>query len=292
MHVKYEDFMNAYRDIVPSAMREIYIETPNVHWEEIGGLDEVKQKLKEMVEWPLKKPEKFKKMGIKPPKGIFLYGPPGCGKTLIAKAVATESGANFITIRGPEVFSKWVGESEKAVREIFRKARMAAPSIIFIDEIDSIASKRELSLGDSAVTERVISQLLTEMDGIATLENVAVLAATNKPQLIDDALLRPGRFDYLLYVPKPDRKSRLEILKVHTAKMPLQKVNLEEISEKTEGFSGADLEALCREAGMNAIRKNSDKVTAEDFQEALQKIKPSITPQMENRYTLFQQQRE
>ncbi|MEM3602734.1 MAG: CDC48 family AAA ATPase, partial [Candidatus Bathyarchaeia archaeon] len=289
MHVKYEDFMNAYRDIVPTAMREVHIETPNVHWEDIGGLDDVKQKLKEMVEWPLKKPEKFKKMGIKPPKGILLYGPPGCGKTLIAKAVATESGANFITIRGPEVFSKWVGESERAVREIFRKARMAAPSIIFIDEIDSIASKRELSLGDSAVAERVISQLLTEMDGLVALENVVVLAATNKPHLIDDALLRPGRFDYIVYVPKPDRKARLEILKVHTRNMPLQGVNLEEISEKTEGFSGADLDALCREAGLNAIRKNSDEVTAEDFHEALQRIKPSITPQMENRYRLFQQ---
>ncbi|MEM2994672.1 MAG: CDC48 family AAA ATPase [Candidatus Bathyarchaeia archaeon] len=292
MHVKYEDFMSAYRDIVPTAMREVYIETPNVHWEDVGGLDDVKQKLKEMVEWPLKNPEKFKKIGIKPPKGILLYGPPGCGKTLIAKAVATESGANFISIRGPEVFSKWVGESERAVREIFRKARMAAPSIIFIDEIDSIASKRELSLGDSAVTERVISQLLTEMDGLVALENVAVLAATNKPHLIDDALLRPGRFDYLVYVPKPDRKARLEILKVHTRNMPLQGVNLEEISEKTEGFSGADLEALCREAGLNAIRKDVDKVTAEDFQEALQKIKPSITPQAENRYKLFEQRKE
>ena len=292
MHVKYEDFMNAYRDIVPTAMREVYIETPNVHWEDIGGLDDVKQKLKEMFEWPLKKPEKFKKIGIKPPKGILLYGPPGCGKTLIAKAVATESGANFITIRGPEVFSKWVGESEKAVREIFRKARMAAPSIIFIDEIDSIASKRELSLGDSAVTERVISQLLTEMDGLITLENVVVLAATNKPHLIDDALLRPGRFDYLVYVPKPDLKARLEILKVHTRNMPLQGVNLEEMSEKTEGFSGADLEALCREAGLNAIRKDIDKVMAEDFHEALQRIKPTITPQMENRYKLFEQGKE
>jgi len=292
MHVKNEDFMSAYRDIVPTAMREVYVETPNVHWEDVGGLEDVKQKLKEMVEWPLKNPEKFKRMGIKPPKGILLYGPPGCGKTLIAKAVATESEANFITIRGPEVFSKWVGESEKAVREVFRKARMAAPSIIFIDEIDSIASKRELSLGDSAVTERVISQLLTEMDGLITLENVVVLAATNKPHLIDDALLRPGRFDYLIYVPKPDRKARLEILKVHTRHMPLNNVNLEELSERTEGFSGADLEALCREAGLNAIRKNVDKVTAEDFYEALQKIKPSITPQMENRYKLFQEERE
>jgi transitional endoplasmic reticulum ATPase len=272
-------------------MREVYVETPNVRWGDVGGLDEVKRKLREMVEWPLKKPERFRKMGIKPPKGILLYGPPGCGKTLLARAVATESGANFITIRGPEVFSKWVGESERAIREVFRKARMAAPSIIFIDEVDSIASRRELGLGDSAVAERVISQLLTEMDGLVALENVVVMAATNKPHLIDDALLRPGRFDYLVHVPKPDLAARLEILKVHTKNMPLKGVNLEEVSGKTEGFSGADLEALCREAGLNAIRKDEEVVTMEDFDEALQRVKPSITPQMENRYRLFQQEK-
>jgi transitional endoplasmic reticulum ATPase len=291
MQVKFEDFMNAYKDIVPTAMREVYVETPNVRWGDVGGLDEVKRKLREMVEWPLKKPERFRKMGIKPPKGILLYGPPGCGKTLLARAVATESGANFITIRGPEVFSKWVGESERAIREVFRKARMAAPSIIFIDEVDSIASRRELGLGDSAVAERVISQLLTEMDGLVALENVVVMAATNKPHLIDDALLRPGRFDYLVHVPKPDLAARLEILKVHTKNMPLKGVNLEEVSGKTEGFSGADLEALCREAGLNAIRKDEEVVTMEDFDEALQRVKPSITPQMENRYRLFQQEK-
>ena len=293
MTVKFEDFMNAYREIVPTAMREVYVEVPNVHWNDIGGLEEIKQKLREMVEWPLKNPEKFRKIGIKPPKGILLYGPPGCGKTLLAKAVATESGANFISIRGPEVFSKWVGESERAIREVFRKARMAAPSVIFIDEIDSIAPKKELGFGDSAVSERVISQLLTEMDGLVALENVVVMAATNKPHLLDNALLRPGRFDYLVYVPKPDRKARLEILKVHTRNMPLgEDVNLEEISEKTEGFSGADLEALCREAGLNAIRKDKSVVTEEDFKEALKKIKPSITPRMEERYKAFQEERE
>ncbi len=293
MTVKFEDFMNAYREIVPTAMREVYVEVPNVHWDDIGGLEEIKQKLREMVEWPLKNPEKFRKIGIKPPKGILLYGPPGCGKTLLAKAVATESGANFISIRGPEVFSKWVGESERAIREVFRKARMAAPSVIFIDEIDSIAPKKELGFGDSAVSERVISQLLTEMDGLVALENVVVMAATNKPHLLDNALLRPGRFDYLVYVPKPDRKARLEILKVHTRNMPLgEDVNLKEISEKTEGFSGADLEALCREAGLNAIRKDKSVVTEEDFKEALKKIKPSITPRMEERYKAFQEERE
>jgi len=293
MVVKMEDFVGAYREIVPTAMREVYIEAPNVHWEDIGGLDEVKQKLKEMIEWPLKKPEKFKKIGIKPPRGILLYGPPGCGKTLLAKAVATESGANFITIRGPEVFSKWVGESERAIREVFRKARLAAPSIIFIDEIDSIASRRELGFGDSAVSERVISQLLTEMDGLVALENVVVMAATNKPHLLDTALLRPGRFDYLVYVPKPDQKARLEILKVQTRKMALDRsVHLNDISERTDGFSGADLEALCREAGLNAIRNDRDVVTMEDFEEALRKIKPSITSRMEERYRTFQEERE
>ena len=293
MVVKLEDFMNAYKEIVPTAMREVYIEAPNVHWEDIGGLEEVKQKLKEMIEWPLKKPEKFKKIGIKPPRGILLYGPPGCGKTLLAKAVATESGANFISIRGPEVFSKWVGESERAIREVFRKARMAAPSIIFIDEIDSIAPRRELGFGDSAVSERVISQLLTEMDGLVTLENVVVMAATNKPHLLESALLRPGRFDYLVYVPKPDRKARLEILKVHTRNMPLEDdVDLEEISEKTDGFSGADLEALCREAGLNTLRRDGEKVSKKDMEEALRKIKPSITPQMEEKYRAFRERME
>ena len=292
MVVKFEDFMNAYKEIVPTAVREVYMEKPNVHWDDVGGLEDVKRKLIEMVELPLKKPEKFKKIGIKPPRGILLYGPPGCGKTLLAKAVATESDANFISIRGPEIFSKWVGESERAIREIFRKARMAAPSIIFIDEIDSLAPRRELSGGDSAVSERVISQLLTEMDGLVTLEDVVVMAATNKPHLLDSALLRPGRFDYLVYVPKPDLKARLEILKVYTGRMALdQSVDIEALAERTEGFSGADLEALCREAGLNAIRNDREVVTMEDFEESLRKVKPSITPEMEEQYKVFQEER-
>ncbi|MCD6530729.1 CDC48 family AAA ATPase [Candidatus Bathyarchaeota archaeon] len=292
MVVKFEDFMNAYKEIVPSAVREVYMEKPNVHWNDVGGLEDVKQKLREMVELPLKKPEKFKKIGIKPPRGILLYGPPGCGKTLLAKAVATESDANFISVRGPEVFSKWVGESERAIREVFRKARMAAPSIIFIDEIDSLAPRRGLSGGDSAVSERVISQLLTEMDGLVTLEDVIVMAATNKPHLLDSALLRPGRFDYLVYVPKPDLKARMEILKVYAEKMALDpSVDVEELSRRTEGFSGADLEALCREAGLNAIRNDRDIVVKEDFEEALKSVKPSITPEMEDQYKLFQEER-
>jgi transitional endoplasmic reticulum ATPase len=276
MEVKMDDFMNAYREIVPTAMREVYVEVPAVHWDDVGGLEDVKQQLREMVEWPLKKPEKFRKMGIKPPKGVLLYGPPGCGKTLIARAVATESESNFISIKGPEVFSKWVGESEKAIREVFRKARMAAPCVVFIDEIDSIAPRRGLGYSDSGVTERVVSQLLTEMDGLIAMENIVVLAATNKPEILDPALMRPGRFDRLIYIPPPDENSRLQILKVHTRNMPLDNVNLDEIAKNTNGYSGADLEALCREAAMNALRRDSEKIEMKDFNEALKKIKPSI----------------
>ena len=287
MEVKMDDFMNAYREIVPTAMREVYVEVPAVHWDDVGGLEDVKQQLREMVEWPLKKPEKFRKMGIKPPKGVLLYGPPGCGKTLIARAVATESEANFISIKGPEVFSKWVGESEKAIREVFRKARMAAPCVVFIDEVDSIAPRRGLGYSDSGVTERVVSQLLTEMDGLIAMENIVVLAATNKPEILDPALMRPGRFDRLIYIPPPDENSRLQILKVHTRNMPLNNVNLDEIAKNTNGYSGADLEALCREAAMNALRRDSEKIEMKDFNEALKKIKPSIRVGEVKKYEKF-----
>ena len=293
MEVKMEDFLNAYKEITPTAMREVYIEVPAVHWEDIGGLEQVKQELKEAVEWPLKNPEMFKRLGIKPPKGILLYGPPGCGKTLLARAVATESEANFITIKGPEVFSKWVGESEKAIREVFRKARMAAPAVIFFDEIDSLVPRRGLGFADSGVTERVISQLLTEMDGIVTLQDIVVIAATNRPDIVDPAVLRPGRFDRLIYVPEPDEKSRLEIFKIYTKNMPLAKdVDLKKLAEMTKNYSGADIEALCREAAMNALRRdvNAKEVTMQDFNEAMKIIGPSIAPEMENWYKNFMKQ--
>jgi len=287
MVVNSEDFMNAFREITPTAMREVYVETPNVKWEDVGGLEEVKEALREAVEWPLKNPEVFTRMGIKPPKGILLHGPPGCGKTLLARAVATESEANFISVRGPEIFSKWVGESEKAVREIFRKARMAAPSIIFFDEFDALVPRRGMGIADSRVTERVISQILTEMDGLITLQNVLVIAATNRPDIIDPAVLRPGRFDRIIYVPSPDEEARLKILQIHTRGMPLaEDVDLADLARRTAGYSGADLEALCREAALNALRRdiNSKEVTLEDFTRAMREIVPSITPEMEKWY--------
>jgi transitional endoplasmic reticulum ATPase len=293
MKVRMQDFLNAYKEITPTAMREVYIEVPTVHWNSIGGLDIVKQELREAVEWPLKNPEMFKRLGIKPPKGILLYGPPGCGKTLLARAVATESEANFITIKGPEVFSKWVGESEKAIREVFRKARMAAPSVIFFDEFDALAPRRGMGYADSGVTERVISQLLTEIDGIQTLEDVVIIAATNRPDIVDPAALRPGRFDRLIYVPEPDEKARLEIFQIYTKNMPLAKdVNLHHLAEVTKGYSGADIEALCRDAALNALRRdvNAEEVTVGDFERALEKIGPSISKDMENWYRNFAKQ--
>ena len=287
LEVTMQDFLDAYKEITPSALREVYVEIPNVRWNDIGGLEQVKQELKEAVEWPLKYPDAFKRMGIKPPKGILLYGPPGCGKTLLAKAVATESEANFISVKGPEIFSKWVGESEKAIREIFRKARQAAPCVIYFDEIDAIAPIRGLGFGDSVVTERVITQLLTEMDGLQSLDNVIVLASTNRPDIIDPALLRPGRFDRLIYVPPPDYEARLEIFKIHTRNMPLaEDVDLTQLARMTEGYAGSDIEAVCREAGMLALRENinAEKVEMRHFIEALRKIHPSITEDMVKSY--------
>ncbi|RLG94019.1 AAA family ATPase [Candidatus Bathyarchaeota archaeon] len=295
--VTMEDFMDALKDVEPSAMREVLLEIPEVKWDDIGGLKDVKLELQEAVEWPLKYPELFKHMDAKPPKGILLYGPPGTGKTLLAKAVANESEANFISVKGPELLSKWVGESERAVREIFRKARQAAPSIIFFDEIDAIAPVRGGGYGDSHVTERVISQLLTELDGLEELRAVVVIAATNRPDIIDPALLRPGRFDKLLYVPPPDLEARKEILRIHTRNKPLaEDVDLDEIAEMTEGYTGADLAAICNTAVMLAIRehimKSKDpdeakrkvkelKVHKRHFEEAMRRVKPISKSELE-----------
>jgi len=290
MVVQMDDFLSAYREITPTAMREVYVEVPQVHWNEVGGLKDVKQELMESVEWPLKKPEVFKKMGIKPPRGILLYGPPGCGKTLLARAVATESEANFISIKGPEIFSKWVGESEKAIREIFRKGRTAAPAIIFFDELDAIVPRRGLGYSDSGASERVISQLLTEIDGIEALQNVLVIAATNRPDILDPAVLRPGRFDRLIYVPSPDLDSMKEIFKIHTHSMPLSRdVDLDELARKAQGYSGADVEAICREAAMEALREdiNSTEVSLRDFNRALERVGPSITAEDDAWYQKF-----
>ncbi len=279
LQVTNEDFLVAFRNIVPSGLREIFIEAPEVSWSDIGGLREVKQVLRESIELPLKNPELYRRYGIKPPKGVLLYGPPGCGKTLLAKAVAKESGVNFIAVRGPEVLSKWVGESEKAIREIFKKARMHAPTVIFFDEIDSLAPIRGVA-SDSGVTERIVTQLITELDGIKELNNVVVVAATNRPDLIDPALLRPGRFDKLVYVPPPDFEARLEILKIHTKYLPLAPdVDLYELAKATENYSGADLEALVREAFLLALREDPTikRVERRHFIRALEIIKPSLS---------------
>ncbi|MEB2792586.1 MAG: CDC48 family AAA ATPase [Caldisphaeraceae archaeon] len=282
MVVSMDDFISAFKDVTPSGLREIQVEIPEIHWDDIGGLEDIKQDLREVVEWPLKYPNSFKRIGIEPPKGVLLFGPPGTGKTLLAKAVATESGANFITIRGPEVLSKWVGESEKTIREIFKKARQYAPAVVFFDEIDAIASLRGVDEG-SRVGERIVSQLLTEIDGITELQNVVVIAATNRPEMVDPALIRPGRLEKLVYVPPPDVKGRLEILQIHTRNVPLaHDVDLREVAEKTHGYTGADLAALVREAAMSALREDIQKgiVRKRHFEEALAKVRPSVTKYM------------
>lgn len=288
LQVTKKDFKEALKVVRPSAMREVLIEVPNIHWNDIGGLEVVKQQLKEAVEWPIKRPEAFKRLGVNPPKGILLYGAPGTGKTLLAKAVATESEANFILVKGPELLSKWVGESEKAVREVFKKARQTSPTIIFFDEIDSLAPRRGMS-ADSHATERVVNQMLTEMDGLEELYDVVILAATNRPDMIDNALLRPGRFDRLILIPAPEEKTRLEILKVHTKNMPLKDVDLEKIAKQTEGYVGADIEAMCREAAILALRKDPDAkvITAKHFEEALKQIGPSLSKEIEDAYIAF-----
>ena len=291
MKVTAQDFNDALKEIEPSAMREVFIEVPRVNWADVGGLDEVKKELHEAVELPMEDPGSFTRLGIKPPRGVLLFGAPGTGKTLLARAIATESKANFISIKGPEIMSKWVGESEKAVRMIFKKAKQVSPSIVFLDELDAIAPKRG-SHFDSGATERVVNQLLTSMDGLEDLENVMVIAATNRPDIVDPALLRPGRFDKLILIPVPDEASRMKILQVHTKDMPLENVDLAAISKKLDGYVGADIENLCREAGLAALRKSKTaaKVTSEHFEEALASMRPSITPDVVKYYeNMFKQ---
>ena len=287
LKVEMRDFVDAMKMIRPSLIREVFVEVPEVKWEDIGGLEQVKQELREVVEWPLKYPQAFARMGIRPPKGILLFGPPGTGKTLLAKAAATESGANFIAVRGPEILSKWVGESEKAVRKIFERARQVAPAIVFFDEIDSIAPARGFRHDTSGVTDRIVNQLLTELDGIVPLQNVVVIAATNRPDIIDPALLRPGRFDRLIYVPPPDKEARKQIFKIHTRKVPLaEDVDLDKLAEMTEGYTGADIEAVVREAVMIKLREKLEvgPVSMKHFEQALKKVPPSLSKEDIARY--------
>ena len=303
--VTMDDFLSVIKEIEPSALREVFVEVPDVKWEDIGGLNDVKQELQEAVEWPLKYHGLFVHSDATPPKGILLYGPPGTGKTLMAKAAAHESEANFISIKGPELLSKWVGESEKGVREVFRKARQAAPCIVFFDEIDAIAPTRGSLGSDSHVTERVISQLLTELDGLEVLSNVIIIAATNRPDIIDAALLRPGRFDRLLYVPPPDKEARIQILKIHTSKKPLaEDVNMDILANHTEGYTGADIAALASAAVMLALRehiekykdpkkaesaKNELKVHMKNFEDAMKKIRPLSKHEIETYKNISEQ---
>lgn len=279
-----KDFENALKMVEPSAMREVMVEIPKVKWDDIGGLEDAKQNLEEAVQWPLKHADAFTRMGIKPPKGVLLYGPPGTGKTLLARAVATESGANFISIKGPEVFSKWVGESEKRVREIFKRAKQVAPTIIFFDEIDAIAPRRGGSDSGTRVTENVVSMILTEMSGLEDLHNVVVVAATNRPDMIDPALMRPGRFDRQILVPAPDLAARKEIFKIHMKDMPFnnREVSETKLAKETDGYSGADIEALVREAGLFALRKDfkTKSVGSSEFRKAMDAVNPSINADM------------
>ncbi len=278
------DFKEALKEIQPSALREVLVQIPDIKWSDIGGLETAKQELQEAIEWPLKYPDKFKKFHVEPPRGILLYGDPGTGKTLLAKAVASESDANFIAIKGPELLSKWVGESEKGVREVFRKARQTAPTVIFFDEIDSIANARG-DVGTSNVTQRVVNQLLTEIDGMEDLHDVAIIAATNRPDIIDPGLMRPGRFDRHIKVETPDEDSRLKIFEVHTNEMPLaDNVKLSKLAKRTEGYVGADIEAVCREAAMLTLRENMDaeKVDMNAFNEAMEKVKPNAFKQSQD----------
>jgi len=286
MQIKLIDFYDAMHEVVPTAMREFYVERPKIWWHDVGGLDEIKKSLTDNLITAIKEPNKFIKMGVKPPKGALLYGPPGCGKTLLARAVATETGANMILVRGPEIISKWMGESEKAVREIFRKAKASSPCVVIFDELDALAKikSREGSAG-----ETILSQLLTEIEeGISS--RVAVIGITNRPDIIDNSLLRTGRLDLVLYVSPPDEKGRLEIIKILTKKMPLSNdVKLQEIAIATQSYTGADLAALCREAAVHAMRNNSSKISSHDFATSLKQVKPSISKEIDQWYNTIRE---
>jgi transitional endoplasmic reticulum ATPase len=284
--IKAEDFEEALRVVRPSAMREVFVETPNVTWNDIGGMEKTKQELKEAVEWPITNPEGFARLGIRAPRGILLYGPPGTGKTLLAKAVANESEANFIHIKGPSLLSMWVGKSEEGVRKVFERARQVAPCVVFFDEIDALAGRRGIETG-TKVTERVLNQLLAEIDGLEGLKDVVIIGATNRPDMLDPALLRPGRFDRIILADVPNEESRIKIFEVHLKNTPLAKdVSIQKLVKSTDGFVGADIEGLVREAALNALRKNNDakEVTKEDFDEALGKVKASVSTETAQRY--------
>jgi transitional endoplasmic reticulum ATPase len=287
LRVTREDFMRALKRVQPSALREIMIEAPDVTWDDVGGLDEAKRELREGVELPLRHPQSFERLGIRPAKGFLLFGPPGTGKTMLAKAVAREAEANFIASKSSDLLSKWYGESEQQVSRLFQRARQVAPTVIFIDEIDSLAPARGGGLGEPAVTERVVNTLLAEMDGLEELRGVVVIAASNRPALLDPALLRPGRFDDLIYVPVPAREGRLHILRIHTRNMPLgEDVDIEALADRTEGYTGADLEDLVRRAGMQALRDDLDVelVGMNYFEAALKETRASVTPEMDREY--------
>jgi len=304
IRVTEDDFRDALKGIEPSALREVFVEVPDTTWENVGGLEDTKERLRETIQWPLEYPEVFESMDLESAKGVLLYGPPGTGKTLLAKAVANEANSNFISVKGPELLNKYVGESEKGVREVFEKARSNAPTVVFFDEIDSIAGQRGRSMSDSGVGERVVSQLLTELDGIEELEDVVVVATTNRPDLIDSALLRPGRLDRHVHVPVPDEDARRAIFDVHTRNKPLaDDVDLDELATRTDGFVGADIEALCREATMNATREfirtvapeeaeesvGNVRVTMAHFEDALDEVGPSVDEDVREQYDEIEQ---
>ncbi|MFB6142460.1 MAG: AAA family ATPase, partial [Halorientalis sp.] len=299
LEVTEEDFKQAMKGISPSALREVFVEVPDVSWNDVGGLEDTKERLRETIQWPLEYGRVFESMDLDAAKGVLLYGPPGTGKTLLAKAVANEAQSNFISVKGPELLNKYVGESEKGVREVFEKARSNAPTVVFFDEIDAIAGERGQNMGDSGVGERVVSQLLTELDGIEALEDVVVVATSNRPDLIDSALLRPGRLDRHIHVPVPDEDARRKILEVHTRNKPLaDDVDLDELAGRTEGYVGADLEALTREASMAASREFINSVSPEEvgesvgnvrvtmahFEDALDEVGASVTEETRERY--------